>query len=94
MANLLQLCIDEFISFKWDFGGKKVFLKVIYMPQQQHAQSESNQQIHVRQFLIPMVNKGFYNFEAQLVSAILSNNIDCLYVILELENHDKAILRM
>ena len=30
-----QFILDEQVTFNWDLGGKKVFLKVVYMPPQE-----------------------------------------------------------
>ena len=64
--------IDENLSFKWDFGGKNVFLKVIYMPKSQISA------IKVREFSYKMSQidqDNIYEFEVDVVSIIASYRI-------------------
>ena len=71
-TNHIIFCIDENMSFKWDFGGKNVFLKVIYMPKSQIGGMK------VREFSYKMSQtdaENIYDFEVDVVSIIASYRI-------------------
>ena len=49
------------ISFKWEDGGKNVFLKVLYMP-------KGSCQTKLREFSFKMSEIGYEEFEVHVVS--------------------------
>jgi len=62
------LILDEKVTFKWDFGGKNVFLKLIHMPKSQMGG------LRVREFSYKMTQTdedNIYDFEVDVVSNIL-----------------------
>jgi len=66
---------DENLSFKWDFGGKNVFLKVIYMPKSQISA------IKVREFSYKMSQidqDNIYDFEVDVnLKTLIKKFLEC-----------------
>lgn len=66
---------DEHLSFKWDFGGKNVFLKVIYMPKAQISN------LKVREFSYKMSQidpENIYDFEVDVnLKTLIKKFLEC-----------------
>ena len=66
--------IDEKITFNWDLGGKKVFLKIFYMPSEDKHMGD----LKVREFYFPMSKKNYYSFEYKLsLKTLLKKFLEC-----------------
>ena len=62
------------MSFNWDFGGKKVFLKVVYMPPQDNHKGD----LQVREFYFPMTKKNYCSFEFNMsLKTLLKKFMEC-----------------
>ena len=64
---------DEFIPFNWEFGGEKVFLKILYMPKSSLKKKMTTQHepTKMREFTFPMVKQNYYDFDYEIVSVNL-----------------------
>lgn len=75
-SKLVQkFLLDENMSFKWDFGGKNVFLKVIYMPKSQISGMK------VREFSYKMSQtdqENIYDFEVDVnLKTLIKKFLEC-----------------
>ena len=71
---------DEFIPFNWEFGGEKVFLKILYMPKSSLKKKMTTQHepTKMREFTFPMVKQNYYDFNYEInlnaVNKSMNNN--------------------